>query len=90
LYAQPEGRPLALPVLVAVVAVVEVFLEVVVVEVVIVPPRLYVFNLFDPPQYSDELPLQGMLQPVKPSGAGPPPLENTLPQSIKKVMIAHD
>jgi len=47
--------------------------------------KSYKSSLFAPPQYSDWLPLQGILQPVKPSGAGPPPLEKTLPQSIKQV-----
>lgn len=28
---------------------------------------------FEPPQVSSELPLQDMLHPVLPSGAGPPP-----------------
>lgn len=30
-------------------------------------------NLFDPPHVSKVLPLQGMLQPTSPLGAGPPP-----------------
>jgi hypothetical protein len=47
--------------------------------------KSYKSSLFAPPQYSDWLPLQGILHPVKPSGAGPPPLEKTLPQSIKHV-----
>jgi hypothetical protein len=45
--------------------------------------KSYKSSLFGPPQYSDWLPLQGILHPVKLSGAGPPPLEKTLPQSIK-------
>lgn len=47
--------------------------------------KSYKSSLFGPPQNSDRLPLQGILHPVKPSGAGPPPLEKTLPQSIKHV-----
>jgi hypothetical protein len=30
-------------------------------------------SLFDPPQVSSEFPLQGILHPAEPSGAGPPP-----------------
>ena len=52
-------------------------------ELMAVLLNLYTSNLPGPPQYSDVLPLQSMLHPVKPSAAGPPPLENTLPQSIK-------
>jgi hypothetical protein len=54
-------------------------------ETVTVLLNSYKSSLFGPPQNSDRLPLQGMLHPVKPSGAGPPPLEKTLPQSIKYI-----
>jgi hypothetical protein len=79
----------ALPVLVEVVEVVEVAEaevdgEAVVVVLEATAPNLYMSSLFGPPQYSDELPLQGILHPVKPSGAGPPPLEKALPQSMNK------
>lgn len=45
-------------------------------------PELYISSRLGPPQYSDELPLQGILHPDSPSGAGPPPPLNELPQSI--------
>jgi hypothetical protein len=35
---------------------------------------------FEPPQVSSELPWHGMLQPLFPSGAGPPPFWAELPQ----------
>jgi hypothetical protein len=49
--------------------------------------KSYRSSLFGPPQNSDRLPLQGILHPVKPSGAGPPPLEKTLPQSMKQEIL---
>jgi hypothetical protein len=49
--------------------------------------KSYKSSLFGPPQNSDRFPLQGILHPVKPSGAGPPPLEKTLPQSIKQDIL---
>jgi hypothetical protein len=45
-------------------------------------PYPYTSSLLGPPQYSEALPAQIMLHPVDPSGAGPPPLEKTLPQSV--------
>lgn len=50
--------------------------------------KSYKSSLLGPPQNSERLPLQGILHPVKPSGAGPPPLEKTFPQSIKQASIA--
>jgi hypothetical protein len=49
--------------------------------------KSYKSSLFGPPQNSDRLPLQGILHPVKPSGAGVPPLEKTFPQSIKQEIL---
>jgi len=43
-------------------------------------PKLYIFSLLGPPQNSEELPLQGISQPLE---ARAPPLENVLPQSRK-------
>jgi hypothetical protein len=48
--------------------------------------KSYKSSLFGPPQNSDWLPLQGILHNAKPSGAGPPPLEKTLPQSILRII----
>ncbi len=50
-----------------------------------VPGAWYIFILYEPPQNSDELPLQSMLQPENPSGAGPPPPEKELPQSLESI-----
>ena len=50
-----------------------------------VPGAWYISSLFEPPQNSDELPLQGMLHPVKPSGAGPPPPVKEFPQSLESI-----
>lgn len=47
-----------------------------------VPGAWYISILYGPPQNSDELPLQGISHPEKPSGAGPPPPEKELPQSL--------
>jgi hypothetical protein len=58
---------------VAVVAVVAAVVVVVKVVLVLLPARLYISNLFGPPHISRAFPLQGMLQPTLPSGAGPPP-----------------
>ena len=52
-----------------------------------VPGAWYISSRFGPPQYSDELPLQGISQPVKPSGAGPPPPVKVLPQSLVDISI---
>ena len=46
-----------------------------------VPGAWYISSLYGPPQNSDELPLQSMLQPERPSGAGPFPPKKELPQS---------
>lgn len=46
----------------------------VVLGLVLLVPKLYMFNLFGPPHISAAFPLQGMLQPTLPSEAGPPPL----------------
>ena len=54
-------------------------------ETVTVLLNSYKSSLFGPPQNSDRLPLQGILHPANPSAAGPPPLEKTLPQSIKHI-----
>jgi hypothetical protein len=37
-------------------------------------------SLHEPPQISSALPRQAMLHPALPSGAGPPPFWNELPQ----------
>ena len=37
-------------------------------------------SLFGPPQVSSAFPLQGILHPAEPSGAGPPPFWSALPQ----------
>ncbi len=52
-----------------------------------VPGAWYIFNLYDPPQNSDELPLQGILQPEKPSGAGAPPPVKELAQSLWSISV---
>ena len=44
----------------------------------------YTFSLYDPPHVSDASPLHFMLQPVLPSGAGPPPLRKALSQSNRR------
>ena len=46
-----------------------------------VPGAWYISSLYGPPQNSDELPLQSMLQPERPSGAGPFPPKKELPQT---------
>ena len=58
---------------------VALLLPVVVVET---PVELYDQTLrrFEPPQTSSELPEHGMLHPLFPSGAGPPPFWAELPQ----------
>lgn len=43
------------------------------VDGVLVLLRIYMSSLFGPPHISKASPLQGMLQPALPSGAGPPP-----------------
>ena len=48
-------------------------------------PISYMLMRLDPPQYSEELPLQTMLHPEAPSGAGVLPFEIALPQSFKSV-----
>ena len=59
--------------------------ELIVIGFAPVPGAWYMSILYGPPQNSDELPLQGILHPEKPSGAGPPPPENELPQSLESV-----
>lgn len=46
-----------------------------------VPGAWYMSSRYGPPQNSDELPLQGISHPAKPSGARPFPPEKELPQS---------
>jgi hypothetical protein len=43
-------------------------------------PNEYRDSLFEPPQISVDAPLQAMLQPAVPSGAGAPPFCSALPQ----------
>ena len=62
--------------------------ELILIDCAPVPGAWYTSSLYDPPQYSEELPLQGMLHPENPSGAGPPPPEKELPQSSGSVSIA--
>lgn len=47
-----------------------------------VPVKLYIFNLFGPPQNSEPFPLHVMLQ--SPIGVGAPPLAIVEPQSVVK------
>lgn len=42
--------------------------------------KSYKFNLLEPPQYSERLPLQSILHPANPFGARAPPLETESPQ----------
>jgi hypothetical protein len=49
-------------------------------DVVVPVMNLNRVNLFGPPQISAAFPLHAILQPVEPSGAGPPPLLRTLSQ----------
>ena len=44
-------------------------------------------SLYGPPQNSDEFPLQTILQPETPSGAGPPPPVIELAQSRRSVSM---
>ena len=50
-----------------------------------VPGAWYISSLYGPPQNSDELPLQGILHPEKPSGARPLPPAKELPQSVESI-----
>lgn len=52
-----------------------------------VPGAWYISSLYGPPQNSDEFPLQTMLQPETPSGAGPPPPVKALAQSWRSVSM---
>lgn len=49
--------------------------------------RSYTSSLFGPPQYSERFPEQSILQPVRPSEAGTPPLEKVLPQSEVEISM---
>ena len=55
-----------------------------------VPGAWYISSLYGPPQNSDELPLQSMLQPERPSGAGPFPPKKELPQSSLSLALFLD
>ena len=52
-----------------------------------VPGAWYMSSLYGPPQNSDEFPLQTILQPETPSGAGPPPPVKELAQSWRSVSM---
>ena len=52
-----------------------------------VPGAWYISSLYGPPQNSDEFPLQTILQPETPSGAGPPPPVKELAQSWRSISM---
>ena len=54
-----------------------------------VPGAWYMSSLYGPPQNSDEFPLQTILQPETPSGAGPPPPVKELAQSWRSVSMEY-
>ena len=68
----------------AVVDVAALLVDVVVVvgatDELVAVPKEYRDSLFAPPQISADAPLQAMLQPALPSGAGAPPFSSALPQ----------
>ena len=55
-----------------------------------VPGAWYMSSRYGPPQNSDELPLQGISHPAKPSGAGPFPPAKELPQSLSSISLFLD